>query len=154
MNLKERVKSQHKAEGDLDLMPVMNLFLILVPFLLVAAEFVSIAILEMSLPQLNRAATSMQQPAEMPKQAVLSMLAIRDDGFELKSPTFDFPFVPKSGADYDYGQLATLLGQIKQKFPEAQDVVVAPADEIKYDIVIQVMDRCRESGFPNISISG
>lgn len=154
MNLKARMGRTRRGRDDIEMTPIMNLFLILVPFLLVTAEFVNIAVLDMSLPQLNTNANVTQAPTELPKQSVLSTLEIDDAEMRLNSPTFNFPAIKKTGADYDYNLLKTQLTQIKQKFPEAVDMVIAPEDQIKYDIVIQVMDRCREQGFPNISISG
>jgi biopolymer transport protein ExbD len=120
------------------------------------ASFVRIAILEMTLPSLNKQTISQSsKPAqEKPKQLVLNTLAIRSDGFELKSPTFKFPVIPKNGEQYDFEQLKASLRQIKQRFPDSEDVVIAPEDGIKYDVVVKVMDRCRESGFFNLSISG
>lgn len=154
MNLKAKMGRKRRGGDDLEMTPIMNLFLILVPFLLVAAEFVNIAVLDMSLPQLNTSANVSQTPVELPKQSVLSTLEIDDAEMQLNSPTFSFPPIKKTGASYDYNLLKSQLTEIKQKFPEAADMVIAPEDQIKYDIVIQVMDRCREQGFPNISISG
>ena len=153
MNLKAKLGRKRRGRDDLETTPIMNLFLILVPFLLVTASFANLAIIDFSLPQMNKNATA-AQPAELPKQTVLSTLEIRVDGFALNSPTLNFPFIKKQGTDYDYATLKTQLLQIKQKFPDAQDMVVAPDDAVKYDTVIQVMDRCRDQGFPNISISG
>ncbi|MDZ7362176.1 MAG: biopolymer transporter ExbD [candidate division KSB1 bacterium] len=153
MNLKAKIKTRHGG-SDLNMTPVMNIFLILVPFLLLTASFVKIAILEMSLPSLSQKNSSVSQPSEEKKALVLNMLAIRENGFELKSPTFNFPFIMKKGAQYDFEQLQANLRQIKEKFPDSEDVVIQPEDMIKYDDVIKVMDRCRESGFANISISG
>jgi biopolymer transport protein ExbD len=155
MNLKAAIRRHRGGDSELRTTPIMNIFLILVPFLLLTASFVRIAILEMSLPSLNRQTTQSSTPAqETPKQLVLNTLAIRQDGFELKSPSFNFPRIPKKGDEYDYEQLKSNLRQIKEKFPDSEDVVIAPEDGIKYDVVVKVMDRCRESGFPNLSISG
>lgn len=155
MNLKATLGRKRRGSGDdLEMTPIMNLFLILVPFLLVAAEFVNIAVLDMSLPQLNTNASVTQTTTELPKQSILSTLEIDESGMQVNSPTFTFPAIKKSASGYDYNTLKAQLTQIKQKFPEAADMVIAPQDQIKYDIVIQVMDRCREQGFPNISISG
>ena len=154
MNLKAGMGRKRRGGDDIEMTPIMNLFLILVPFLLVAAEFVNIAVLDMSLPQLNTNANVTQTTTELPKQSILSTLEIDDNGMQVNSPTFTFPTIKKSAGGYDYNALKAQLAQIKQKFPEAADMVIAPQDQIKYDIVIQVMDRCREQGFPNISISG
>ncbi len=155
MNLKATLgRKRRKSGDDIEMTPIMNLFLILVPFLLGTAECVNIAVLDMSLPQLNTGASVTQTTTELPKQSILSTLEIDENGMQVNSPTFSFPAIKKSANGYDYNALKTQLTQIKQKFPEAADMVVAPQDQIKYDIVIQVMDRCREQGFPNISISG
>ncbi|MDZ7289324.1 MAG: biopolymer transporter ExbD [candidate division KSB1 bacterium] len=156
MNLKAVVHRRPDNGDDLRMTPIMNVFLIIVPFLLLTASFVKIAILEMSLPSLSGhdSAPRAAPASEQPKQLVLNTLAIRSNGFELKSPTFNFPFINKRGEQYDFEQLQAHLRQIKNKFPDSEDVVIQPEDVIKYDIMIKVMDRCRESGFPNISISG
>jgi biopolymer transport protein ExbD len=154
MNLKTKIKTRASGGEDLQMTPIMNVFLILVPFLLLTASFVKLAILEMSLPSLNQNTSSVTQASEEKKPLVLNMLAVRQNGFELKSPTFDFPFIVKKGEQYDFEQLQGSLRQIKDKFPDSEDMVIQPEDVIKYDDVVKVMDRCRESGFPNISISG
>ncbi len=156
MNLKAALGSQRKSAGDLNLMPVMNLFLILVPFLLVTATFVELAVLDISLPEMQSSSrqAQQQQQAQERKPAVLNLLAIRENGIELKSPTFTFGLIPRQTDGYDYNLLKSYLAQVKQKFPEAVDVVIAPEDNIRYQVVIDIMDRCREAGFPNVSISG
>lgn len=155
MNLKATVGRKHKAGADLDIMPVMNLFLILVPFLLVTATFVELAVLDISLPELQNAARiTPQQQAQERKPAVLNLLAIRAGGIELKSPTFSFGQIPRKAEGYDYDLLKSYLAQVKQKFPDAVDVVISPEDNIRYQVVIDVMDNCRIAGFPNVSISG
>ena len=155
MNLKAKIKTRRPGSEDLQMTPIMNVFLIMVPFLLLTASFVKIAILEMSLPSLNQnASSSLTQTNEEKKPLVLNMLAIRQNGFELKSPTFNFPFIEKKDEKYDLEQLQASLRQIKDKFPDSEDMVIQPEDAIRYDDVVKVMDRCRESGFPNISISG
>ncbi|MCG3153510.1 MAG: hypothetical protein DKINENOH_00099 [bacterium] len=156
MNLKAALGSQRKSAGDLNLMPVMNLFLILVPFLLVTATFVELAVLDISLPEMQSSSrqAQQQQQAQERKPAVLNLLAIRENGIELKSPTFTFGLIPRQTDGYDYNLLKSYLAQVKQKFPDAVDVVIAPEDNIRYQVVIDIMDRCREAGFPNVSISG
>lgn len=155
MNLKAKIKTREAGSSELQMTPIMNVFLILVPFLLLTASFVKLAVLEMSLPSLTQSAGgSITQASEDNKPLVLNMLAVRQNGFELKSPTLTFSFIEKKGEQYDFEQLQAKLRQIKDKFPDSEDMVIQPEDAIKYDDVIKVMDRCRDSGFPNISISG
>jgi biopolymer transport protein ExbD len=152
INIKQKVRGARMIRDDVEITPVMNLFLVLVPFLLLTAVFVRIAILELSLPSLNKENTAVS--TDPPKAVVLNLLAIRSEGFELKSPGFEFGLIPKVNNEFDWPKLVSSLRQIREKYPDSHDVVVAPADNVKYEIVVKVMDRCRENGFANISISG
>ncbi len=150
MNLKKAIGREKslKAE-DLNIMPVMNLFLILVPFLLLTAVFVKISIIEFSLPGAD--AVQNKQQAGKP---VVTFLTITEKGFDLKSRNFKTPFIKKEGEAFDFEILTQNLQAVKQLHQTSEDIIIAPVSSIKYEIIIQVMDRCRENGFPNISISG
>ena len=154
MNLRviqERKQSQRR-DPELNVTPVMNVFLILIPFLLLTAVFVRIAVLELALPSIAR--KSETQRTQPPEQLVLNMLTIDEGGFQLKSTGMTFARIPVRNGRYDYKALAEQLKKVKQKYAESEDIIIAPASSIKYETIVQVMDTCRESGFPNISISG
>lgn len=150
MNLKKAIGREKslKAE-DLNIMPVMNLFLILVPFLLLTAVFVKISIIEFSLPGAD--AVQNKQQAGKP---VVTFLTITEKGFDLKSKNFKTPFIEKQGETFNFEILTQNLRAVKQLHQTSEDIIIAPVSSIKYEVIIQVMDRCRENGFPNISISG
>jgi biopolymer transport protein ExbD len=153
MNLKQALKkSRAIKENDVNILPVMNIFLLLIPFLLLTAVFVHIAVIELSLPSLNKGQGSQMQ--EQPKNLVLVILAIKETGFQLKSLGFTFDPLEQVNGQYNYRQLAEQLKQIKNQYPYAEDIIVSPEAKVKYDIIIKVMDQCRETGFPNVSLSG
>lgn len=151
MDLKRAIGRTRTYETeDLNITPVMNIFLILVPFLLLTAVFVKISILEFSLPSKG------DKPAQatQAKNPIVTILAITDKGFDLKTKDMKIPHIAKQDNDFDYAGLVEKLSQVKQRHQDTEDIIIAPQAAIKYDIIIKVMDRCRENGFPNISISG
>jgi len=151
MNIKRAVGREKSLEAEeLNITPVMNIFLILVPFLLLTAVFVRISILEFSLPSAEQQAAQLNQG----QAPVVTILAISEKGFELKSKGLKIPLIAKNANDFDFGMLVEKLMQIKSAHQRSEDIIIAPQASIKYDVIIKVMDRCRESGFPNISISG
>lgn len=151
MNLKRKMGRERNLEAeDLNITPVMNIFLILVPFMLLTAVFVKISILEFSLPNSEEQATE-QQSEEKP---VVTILVITDAGFELKTKDLKIPIIAKKEDAFDFGTLVEKLTAVKQKHQKSEDIIIAPQAAIKYATIIKVMDRCRENGFPNISISG
>lgn len=152
MNLKKSLgREQRTEQEDLNITPVMNIFLILVPFLLLTAVFVKIAVLEFSLPTLDQKAgkTKLEQT-----KAVVTILAINEKGFELKTQGMKIPFIFKKQDNFDFQTLVAKLQEVKNRHINSEDIIIAPQASIKYDTIIKVMDRCRENGFPNISISG
>lgn len=152
MNLKKALGRENRyEEDDLNITPVMNIFLILVPFLLLTAVFVKISILEFSLPSADKQSSQTQKQGENP---VVTILAISDKGFELKTKGLKFPVIVKKEDNFDFQTLVTKLKKVKEKHHDTEDIILVPHVSIKYNTIIKVMDRCRENGFLNISISG
>lgn len=155
MNLKQSMGSRlkgHAGETELNLTAVMNIFLILIPFLLLTAVFVKISILEFSLPNLSK--KSAETSAQKPKSVILNVLSIKESGFELKSPELNFSPIDKKNELFNWEVLVEQLNKIKDTYPDSEEIIITPVNTIKYDTIISVMDRCRESGFPTISIRG
>ncbi|MFQ5707082.1 MAG: ExbD/TolR family protein [bacterium] len=152
MNLKKALKRHGRhAEDDVNITPVMNIFLILVPFMLLTAVFVKIAVLEFSLPSTEQQSRPM--PAD-PKKVVVTFIGITEKGFELKTQGMKIPIIRKNKDNFDFRTLVAKLKEVKTLHKDSEDIIIAPQASIKYDVIIKVMDRCRENGFPNISISG
>ena len=150
MNIKKSIGRERRIRDvDVNIIPVMNIFLLLIPFLLLTAAFVRLAIVEISLPTLGAKQT--QQP---PENLVAIFLSVKKTGFQLKSPGFKFKPVNKVNNRYDYEKIIEQLIQIKTKHPHAEEILIIPESEVKYDIIIKVMDRCREIGLPNVSLTG
>jgi biopolymer transport protein ExbD len=153
MNLKKSIGRERRIRDvDVNIIPVMNIFLLLIPFLLLTAAFVRLAIVELSLKPLNK--NRAEQIQQAPKNLVLIILAVKETGFQLKSPGFIFSPVNKINNQYNYDKISEQLKQIKTKHPHAEDILIAPQAEVKYDTIIKIMDRCREIGFPNVSLTG
>ena len=152
MNLKKSVRRNHVGNDDVNITPVMNLFLVLIPFLLLTAVFVRIAVLELSLPSLSQAKNS--QATKPQKPVIVILLAITEKGFEMKAPGVNFAPIPRRKGQFQYKRLRRDLKALKKKYPDTEDITIQPDENVLYDSIIKVMDACRESGFPNIAISG
>ena len=85
---------------------------------------------------------------------MVTILAISEKGFELKTKGLKIPFIIKKEDNFDFQTLVEKLQKIKERHVQTEDIILAPHVSIKYDTIIKVMDRCRENGFFNISISG
>jgi biopolymer transport protein ExbD len=61
------------------------------------------------------------------------------------------PTVPcKSGGtctsvdDYDWDELASKLGLIKDQYPDDQNVILVPDNNMRYEVLVKAMDVSRE----------
>jgi len=151
MNIKKALGRNKKVDEDVNIIPIMNIFLILIPFLLLFSAFIKLAILEISLPSLGKSGKPQQ---EQNKELVLIILAIKETGFQVKSPGFKFDPVNNNGNEYNYQVLAKQLKEIKDKHAAAEEIIISPEGKVKYDIIIKTMDQCRDRGFPNVSLAG
>ena len=161
-------KKRGEQAEELNLVPIMNLVTILIPFLLMAAQFVSYAVIDSTLPAIGPPAPPDEQPEEKPLS--LSVM-ITDQGFsvsgnhpeleaqgggdegEEKGATIDClvpdcTFDPGAGEKaedvYDLRSLRDLLGRIKDDKPEEQNVILVPDSKLPYEVLVMAMDATRE----------
>jgi biopolymer transport protein ExbD len=134
---------------ELDLTPFMNIFMILVPFLSIMAVFTRIAIIDFSLPP-----SSTQSTGEAQNKSLDVSIVISPDGFRIVGTGKKLDLIPKFRGKYQFDQLKVLLKAIKFEYPSQTSIVLVIAPDIIYDDIIQFMDVCRESQFPDIGLSG
>ncbi|GBD93501.1 biopolymer transport protein ExbD/TolR [bacterium BMS3Abin05] len=154
MNLRQTIGKERRTEDiEIDVTPVMNIFVILIPFLLLTASFIKIASIDFSLPSTDQTSSTAANAADLKDLTVL-VVSIQEKGFEVKTSEKKLPFVNMVDGKYDLKLLGERLKSVKKDFPKLEDVIISPAASIRYDTIVKVMDKCRESGFPNFSISG
>lgn len=147
-------------KGDLDLVPIMNLVTILIPFLLLSAQFVQVSAIDNTLP-----ATS-DVPDPTPKEALNLSVQITELGYEVSASAFDDPVelscvggLCRSATAWDTGGLTELLEDLKRDWPEADGMILVPGSDVPYEVVIATLDAARRTAdgtelFPAISIAG
>lgn len=152
-------------DNQLNLVPIMNLVSILIPFLLVAAQFVNLAVVDSSLPGIHKD-DSIDLPIEDVRQISIAITATKlavlgaDDLLGVDDTGgLD---IPMSGEAHDTSELTRVLGLVKDEEPDLEDIVLVPDGTVAYEELIDVMDAARaesmsEGGrllFPNVVIAG
>ncbi len=159
MPFKPTARSERKIEAEEpNLIPIMNLMVILIPMLLLNYHFITLAMLNTSLPASGEGAPEQQQQKKKEEKPRLNLtITITDKGFFIagaggvlvkgKGPTIplktDDPNIPQ-WKRYDYDKLNEELIKIKKKFPYEQDVIIAAEPNIKYQTIISTMDAVRK----------
>ena len=135
---RRRRRGQQKGSGELNIMPFMNLMVILLPFLLITAVFSRTAVLELNLP-----GPSAQESAQ-PDFAL--EITLRSDRIEVGDRTTGLLTELVSGAaGYDLEGLSAYLMQVKARFPDKVDATLLVEPQVSYEAVVHVMDAARST---------
>ena len=171
-------RRQVEPPDDLNLVPVMNLVSVLIPFLLMAAEFVSLAAIHSTLPTIGPPQPDPQEPDQAPLNLTV---AIGVEGLEVQGAAAALGEEGGEGATsmpcrgggrcgdvdaYDWQGLTRLLARVKDARPDEESVILVPDERVQYEVLVRAMDVCREdrsgaaaSGapralFPRVVIAG
>jgi biopolymer transport protein ExbD len=123
---------------ELMLVPMIDIFTVLVTFLLMTAVFSRITILQLDLPSSNAAG------AGTPPAFRLEVI-VRHEGFELTNGTKLIATVPKVDGQYDFKTLTAMATSLKRDYPDANDASVLLVRDVQYDYLIQTMDAIRSA---------
>jgi biopolymer transport protein ExbD len=133
---------------DLDVTPVMNMFVILIPFLVSMAVFTHYSVLEFGLPP-NAGVGS-----GGPKKSDLKLTVVMHRaGFDLTVGDSLMHSVPLNMDEEGFSSLEQSLAEVRNRLNRRDEVVVAVNDGILFDKVVQVMDVCRKTGFQKVALA-
>jgi biopolymer transport protein ExbD len=126
---------------ELNLVPMIDIFTVLVTFLLMTAVFSRLVIMQLDLP------SSLAEPGATTPEFRLEVI-VRQEGFELTNGTKLIAAIPKVNDEYDLKTLSELALSLKREYPDANDASVLLELDIEYDHLIQVMDAIRSTEAP------
>jgi biopolymer transport protein ExbD len=129
-----------RKPAELLLVPMIDIFTVLVTFLLMTAVFSRITIVELDLQ--SAASGGVSTPAFRLE------VIVRKQGLELTNGTTLIAAIPKLNGAYDLATLSELAMALKRDYPDTDDASVLLEPEIAYDHLIQVMDAIRSAEAP------
>jgi biopolymer transport protein ExbD len=136
---RRRRRKKESLETDimeiLNLTPLMDVFTVLVVFLLITAVFTSITIMELSVP------TGAGGAASKPNFSI--EVIVRKAGLEIANGKSVEAAIPNIADKYDLKKLSEILLRLKAQYPEKDDATVLMEPKVEYDFLIQVMDAVR-----------
>jgi len=131
---------RERKPAELLLVPMIDIFTVLVTFLLMTAVFSRIAIMQIDLPS-----SAAPTPAE-PKFRL--EIIVRQDGFELSDGKQSLGTIAKVGGAYDVNALSERVLTVKREHPTSEDASVLSEPKVPYDELVQVMDAVRSADLP------
>ena len=158
-------RSREEVDTDLDMVPIMNMFLVLIPFLLISASFFHLKAINTSVPVLG----SSDGPLPVESTIKITVIAqLEDKGIRLSAISdeadtatlgqYDAFLAKEEQSAYPLDDLASFLTGIKERYPLSDTLIIIPEGDVIYDTIIKTMDVARNSNnaalFPNVVISG
>ncbi len=138
-----------EAEIDLDVTPIMNVLIILIPFLASVAVYIHLSVIELSLPP--NVGAGMAGAGEKPR---LKLTVVVTGGYFLITHGENLlDSIPKAEDAYDYGGLSARLQAHRAKDANKEEVIVAVDNPILFKYVVDVMDICRGNGFTKVGLA-
>jgi len=174
MAFRPSYRRSHSAEEiEINMTPVMNLMVVLIPLLLSSAQYIKIGVIDLNLPPaVGTSVSQLGAPKEAEKKLDLAV-TITDQGFYLSSSLAilknvdgEGPTIPlNENGEYDFQELSRKLYEIKKKaladFSDTEKIVIQAEPDINYQLLVNTLDSARSitmedrtyTLFPEVSLA-
>ncbi len=132
-----RNHARYKGRNDVNIVPMLDIFTILLFFLIFTAVFSRTHIVELNLPAQS------SEPLKLPEGLVLEVV-VRKGGLEVQDKNTGFlQGMPVTEQGYDFDGLTAYLSRVKARYPELKTATVLLEQDIPYDTIVATMDAVR-----------
>ena len=137
-----QLRRMRKPAGLL-LVPMIDIFTVLVTFLLMTAVFARITVLHLDLPSAS--------DGQVSEPTFRLEVIVREAGLELTNGSTTIAAIPAVNGEYDLKALSDLALSLKRDHPDVDSASVLLERTVRYDSMIQVMDAIRSAEVPAAS---
>ena len=144
-------KVSGKESREPNLMPIMNLFIVIIPMLMTMMVSAHLAMLEITLSTQDGAGGSVdEQPLEEPPKQIT--LGLYKDKFEIMVEGEELERVIPMQEDgkYDFVELNAQIAALKGEHEKQNTIQILPESNVVFDILLRSIDICKTNDFPNI----
>jgi len=141
-----------------NLVPMMNLFIVIIPMLITMVVSVNLAMIEIAIPTAQESAGDGGNGNEgiggggidnLIRVTILQeKFLISVDNKTIK----EIPVIANEGViKYDYVELDNQISILKERYKQQDMVEILPDATILFDTLLRSIDICKFNGFPNIT---
>jgi len=146
----EKKAKRIQVNSDLNLLPLMNIIIVLIPMLLLSAVFIEIRTIEMAPP-----AVAVPANQVIPESLDLA-IRISENAYVVEGRGIPSAVIPRpAGAQRDSApgseasdELTKALGVIASAHPDNHDIRIIAQATTRYEEIIALMDLARAAGLP------
>ncbi len=147
----DKYRKARDQEVELNLTPIMNLFVAMIPFLLMCASFYTVSVVNASVPV--ESAEGDSDVAKGDDKITMAVEVRRGTGFKISLQSDTLPEavldqlrtdLPMKGAAFDFAALADYAHFLKSKYPKSDTSMILPEKEVFFEDIVGAMDAVRE----------
>lgn len=154
-------RNQRLAGGpkEPDLVPIMNLFITIIPFMLYMLVIAQLALIALNFAPTGGGGGGGQGPGgDKAEEKKIEVFIMNQDaperglfrGFEVREPGLEPVKIQFVNNYYDFVRLDNVLKEIRARNPEQQQINVSPYPDVLYGPLIQTIDLCKNNSFLNV----
>jgi biopolymer transport protein ExbD len=133
------------ATFDLNLAPVLDIIVSIVPMLLLSVAFVQVKMIEAPTPQLVAEQTADKTPPKPETQVVLRLSKVEGFVFEVTDTQGKTTktSVGVAAGQFNYEGLLASAMKIKALYPEVSRLQLTPESDVPFEEIVKTMDQVR-----------
>ncbi len=139
------------VDFEINLIPCIDLFSVLIAFLLMTAVWTEIAKIDVKQKPNQQAEHPPQQEED---EALKLTILVKVNGYAVMLKGAEPRAIAKKGEAWDSATLNEVLKGIVASHPENHDVTLQSEDSVPYQQLITVMDTCLIHGLQGITVAG
>ena len=132
-----RSHARMRGRNDINIVPMLDVMIILIFFLIFTAVFSKMNILELNLPLADGPPPELPAVLELEVIVRAGIIEVADRGTGLLQS------LPDTAEGPDFTGLSNYLRRVKIRFPEKRDATVLLEADIPYDTLVQAMDTMK-----------
>jgi biopolymer transport protein ExbD len=146
------VRRRPAIDNELNLAALIDIFSIMLFFLMTTVTFLSLKTLNASVPALSRGAVSTSDAVNVSVRMLANGYTLQASGQPADASQKPLNITLEIGKksllkprpEYDTKKLTEELWKIKKVAPEAKAIMIFPESDVVFEDVIKTMDACRE----------
>lgn len=134
-------------------MPMLNVFISIIPLLLLSAAFVPVTVIKTTLPSDQAAVVEQNEtPLDLAIHIHPNAYQLEISGSIVQSIGRD-PKAEEAAATRERDELTEALRSIASSHPDHREVRIVSESRTRYEEIVQVMDAARTAGLPEASLA-
>lgn len=132
----------------------MNVFIVLIPMLLMSAVFIEIRVIEMSLPAAAQAAQPPAESLDLVIRILPDAYVVEGNGLASETIPIAIPAAAGAPAAMPAHPLTQALARIVADHPGSTEVRIVAGAATRYQAIVTTMDLARAAGLSQVALEG